>query len=61
MPTKKQIKENAIKEEEEKRRPIVQNNTYETKHITNNFTEEDIKRIVKNPSGSRLSNLRKSS
>lgn len=46
MPTKKQIKENSIKEEEEKRRPVINNNTYETKHITNNFTEEDIIRIA---------------
>jgi hypothetical protein len=46
IPTKKQIKEKSIKEEEEKRRPIVQNNTYETKHITNNFTEDDIRRIA---------------
>jgi len=46
IPTKKQIKENTIKEEEEKRRPVINNNTYETKHITNNFTEDDIKRIA---------------
>lgn len=46
LKTRKQQEEESIKEEEEKRRPIVQNNTYETKHITNNFTEEDIKRIA---------------
>ena len=46
MPTKKQIKENKIKEEEEKKRPVINNITHETKHITNNITEEDIKRIA---------------
>ncbi len=46
LKTKKQIKEDTIKEEEEKRRPVINNNTYETKHITNNFTEDDIKRIA---------------
>jgi len=46
MPTKKQIKQETIKAEEEKRRPVINNNTYETKHITNNFTEEDIIRIA---------------
>jgi len=46
IPTKKQIKQETIKAEEEKRRPVINNNTYETKHITNNFTEEDIIRIA---------------
>ncbi len=46
MPTKKQIKQETIKAEEEKRRPVINNNNYETNHITNNFTEEDIIRIA---------------
>jgi len=46
MPTKKQIKENEIKEQEEKKRPVINNITHETKNITNNITEEDIKRIA---------------
>jgi hypothetical protein len=46
MPTKKQIKQETIKQEEEKRRPVINNNNYETNHITNNFTEEDIIRIA---------------
>lgn len=46
LKTKKQIKEETIKQEEEKRRPVINNNNYETNHITNNFTEEDIIRIA---------------
>ena len=46
LKSKKQIQEETIKQEEEKRRPVINNNTYETKHITNNFTEEDIIRIA---------------
>tara|TARA_Y100001963_G_C6770035_1_gene444406 strand:+ start:1773 stop:2378 length:606 start_codon:yes stop_codon:yes gene_type:complete len=46
LKTRKQQEEESIKEEEEKRRPVINNNTYETKHITNNFTEEDIRRIA---------------
>jgi len=46
LPTKKEIKENEIKEQEEKKRPVINNITHETKNITNNITEDDIKRIA---------------
>ena len=46
LKTKKQIQEDTIKQEEEKKRPVINNITHETKNITNNFTEDDIKRIA---------------
>jgi len=46
MKTKKQIKEDIVKEEKELKRPVINNITHETKNITNNFSEDDIKRIA---------------
>ena len=46
LKTKKQIKEDIVKEEKELKRPVINNITHETKNITNNFSEDDIKRIA---------------
>jgi len=46
LKTKKQIEEDKQKQEIENRKPVINNITHETKHITNNITEEDIKRIA---------------
>ena len=46
LKTKKQIKEEQEKKEIEDKRPVVNNITHKTENITNNITEEDIKRIA---------------
>lgn len=46
MKTKKQIQDDIVKEEKELKRPVINNITHETKNITNNFSEDDIKRIA---------------
>jgi len=46
LKTKKQLKEEKEKEEIENKRPVVNNITHKTENITNNITEEDIKRIA---------------
>jgi hypothetical protein len=46
MKSKKQIQEDIVKEEKELKRPVINNITHETKNITNNFSEDDIKRIA---------------
>jgi hypothetical protein len=46
MKTTKQIKEEKILKEKEDMRPVVNNITHKTENITNNITEEDIKRIA---------------
>ena len=45
MPTKKEVIKKEKEEEVEKRRPVINNITHETKNITNNITEDDIARI----------------
>ena len=45
MPTKKEVIKKEKEEQIEKRRPVINNITHETKNITNNITEEDIARI----------------
>jgi hypothetical protein len=40
-----QVKEDKVKEQQELKRPVVNNITHETKNITNNITHEDIERI----------------
>jgi membrane protein involved in colicin uptake len=46
LKTKKQLKEEKQQEEIENKRPVVNNITHKTENITNNITEEDIKRIA---------------
>ena len=46
LKTKKQIKEEKEKQEIEDRRPVVNHITHKTENITNNITEDDIKRIA---------------
>jgi len=46
LKTKKEIKEEQEKKEIEDKRPVVNNITHKTENITNNITEEDIKRIA---------------
>ena len=46
LKTTKQIREEKKKEEIENKRPVVNNITHKTENITNNITEEDIKRIA---------------
>ena len=40
-----QVKQDKVKEQQELKRPVVNNITHETKNITNNITHEDIERI----------------
>ena len=46
MPTPTQKKKIVKDQEEEKKRPVVNNIVHETKNITNNITHEDIEKIV---------------
>ena len=46
MPTPTQKKKIVKEQEEEKKRPVVNNIVNETKNITNNITHEDIEKIV---------------
>jgi len=46
LKTTKQIKEEKILKEKEDMRPVVNNITHKTENITNNITEDDIKRIA---------------
>ena len=46
MPTPTQKKKIIKDQEEEKKRPVVNNIVHETKNITNNITHEDIEKIV---------------
>lgn len=46
LKTKKQIKEEKEKQEIENKRPVVNHITHKTENITNNITEDDIKRIA---------------